>query len=175
MEASGKEKKITFSSGASSKPSKPKPQGERSTYTVKRGDTLSNIAGRAGLNWRDIAEWNQIDSSANLLSGSTLYLYDAKTIAPISSSETASQPESYVVQSGDTLIGTANRFDMSVTQLATYNNLSSRADLLIGQKLWLVPDKVKAPASTQAAPSTRSSGSSTVSYTHLTLPTICSV
>ncbi|WP_435978637.1 LysM peptidoglycan-binding domain-containing protein [Psychrobacter sp. DM4] len=163
LEASGKEKKITFSSGASSKPSKPKPQGERSTYTVKRGDTLSNIAGRAGLNWRDIAEWNQIDSSANLLSGSTLYLYDAKTIAPISSSETASQPESYVVQSGDTLIGTANRFDMSVTQLATYNNLSSRADLLIGQKLWLVPDKVKAPASTQAAPSTRSSGSSSSS------------
>ncbi|WP_435949057.1 LysM peptidoglycan-binding domain-containing protein [Psychrobacter sp. DM8] len=169
LEASGKEKKITFSSGASTKPSKAKPQGTRSTYTVKRGDTLSNIASRAGLNWRDIAQWNQIDPSANLLSGSTLYLYNAKTIAPISSSsETASQPESYVVQSGDTLIGTANRFDMSVTQLATYNNLSSRADLLIGQKLWLVPGKVKAPASTPAAPSTRSSSSSkipTKSYT----------
>ncbi|MGP4713105.1 MULTISPECIES: LysM peptidoglycan-binding domain-containing protein [unclassified Psychrobacter] len=164
LEASGKEKKITFSSGASTKPSKAKPQGTRSTYTVKRGDTLSNIASRAGLNWRDIAQWNQIDPSANLLSGSTLYLYNAKTIAPISSSsETASQPESYVVQSGDTLIGTANRFDMSVTQLATYNNLSSRADLLIGQKLWLVPGKVKAPESTPAAPSTRSSGSSSSS------------
>nr|WP_317198962.1 LysM peptidoglycan-binding domain-containing protein [uncultured Psychrobacter sp.] len=164
LEASGKEKTITFSSGASTKPSKAKPQGTRSTYTVKRGDTLSNIASRAGLNWRDIAQWNQIDPSANLLSGSTLYLYNAKTIAPISSSsETASQPESYVVQSGDTLIGTANRFDMSVTQLATYNNLSSRADLLIGQKLWLVPGKVKAPASTPAAPSTRSSGSSSSS------------
>ncbi|MGP4953053.1 LysM peptidoglycan-binding domain-containing protein, partial [Psychrobacter sp. T6-1] len=169
LEASGKEKTITFSSGASTKPSKAKPQGTRSTYTVKRGDTLSNIASRAGLNWRDIAQWNQIDPSANLLSGSTLYLYNAKTIAPISSSsETPSQPESYVVQSGDTLIGTANRFDMSVTQLATYNNLSSRADLLIGQKLWLVPGKVKAPASTPAAPSTRSSSSSkipTKSYT----------
>ena len=150
LEASGKEKKITFSNKATDKP---KPQGERSTYTVKRGDTLSNIATRAGVSWRDIAEWNQIDANANLLSGSTLYLYNAKTIEPISSTSatTASQPESYVVQSGDTLIGTANRFGLSVTQLASYNNISSRADLLRGQKLWLIPGKVKAPVSTPAA------------------------
>ncbi|MDN5565749.1 MAG: LysM peptidoglycan-binding domain-containing protein [Psychrobacter sp.] len=150
LEASGKEKKLTFANNTASKP---KPQGERSTYTVKRGDTLSNIATRAGVSWRDIAEWNQIDANANLLSGSTLYLYNAKTIEPISSATTtvASQPESYVVQSGDTLIGTANRFGLSVTQLASYNNISSRADLLRGQKLWLIPGKVKAPVSTPAA------------------------
>ncbi len=155
LEASGKEKKLTFA--ANKAVSKPKPQGERSTYTVKRGDTLSNIATRAGVSWRDIAEWNQIDANASLLSGSTLYLYDAKTIAPISSSTTttASQPDSYVVQSGDTLIGTANRFGLSVTQLASYNNISSRADLLTGQKLWLIAGKVKAPVSTPAAPSTK--------------------
>ncbi|GAF52208.1 membrane-bound lytic murein transglycosylase D precursor [Psychrobacter sp. JCM 18900] len=73
----------------------------------------------------------------------------------------ASQPDSYVVQGGDTLIGTANRFGLSVTQLASYNNLSSRADLLRGQKLWLIPGKVTAPATTPAAPSTKPSKSST--------------
>lgn len=160
LEARGEEKKLSF---PKTSVSKPKPQGARTTYTVKRGDTLSNIATRAGVSWRDIAEWNQIDASAKLLSGSTLYLYDAKTIEPISSSSTsaASQPESYVVQSGDTLIGTANRFGLSVTQLASYNNLSSRADLLRGQKLWLIPGKVTAPATTPAAPSTKPSKSST--------------
>ncbi|MEK6199445.1 MAG: LysM peptidoglycan-binding domain-containing protein, partial [Psychrobacter sp.] len=133
------------------------------TYTVKRGDTLSNIASRAGVSWRDITEWNQIDSKAKLLSGSTLYLYNAKTIEPLSSANTTteSQPDSYVVQSGDTLIGTANRFGLSVTQLASYNNLSSRSDLMRGQKLWLIPGKVTAPASTPAAPSSKPSKSTT--------------
>ena len=169
LEASGKEKKLSF---PKTSVSKPKPQGTRSTYTVKRGDTLANIASRAGVNWRDIAEWNQIDASANLLAGSTLYLYNAKSIEPLSNASTtaASQPESYVVQSGDTLIGTANRFGLSVTQLATYNNLSSRADLLRGQKLWLVPGKVTAPATTPAAPSTKPTKSSTATKNYKVKP-----
>ncbi|MGP9546241.1 LysM peptidoglycan-binding domain-containing protein [Psychrobacter sp. AOP7-D1-21] len=165
LEASGEEKKLSF---AKNTVSKPKPQGTRTTYTVKRGDTLSNIASRAGVSWRDIAEWNQIDASANLLSGSTLYLYDAKTIEPLSTANNAaaSQPDSYVVKSGDTLIGTANRFGLSVTQLASYNNLSSRADLLRGQKLWLIPGKVTAPKTTPAAPSTKPSKSSTTTKSY---------
>ncbi|AMN49784.1 LysM peptidoglycan-binding domain-containing protein [Psychrobacter sp. P2G3] len=160
LEASGEEKKLSF---AKTPVSKPKPQGTRTTYTVKRGDTLSNIASRAGVSWRDITEWNQIDAKAKLLSGSTLYLYNAKTIEPLSSANitTESQPDSYVVQSGDTLIGTANRFGLSVTQLASYNNLSSRSDLMRGQKLWLIPGKVTAPTSTPAAPSSKPSKSTT--------------
>lgn len=169
LEATGQEKKLSFPKKSVSKP---KPEGARTTYTVKRGDTLANIASRAGVSWRDIAEWNQIDASANLLAGSTLYLYNAKSIEPLSSANNtaASQPESYVVQGGDTLIGTANRFGLSVTQLASYNNLSSRADLLRGQKLWLVPGKVSAPATTPAAPSTKPSKSSTATKNYKVKP-----
>lgn len=156
LEAKGEDKKLSFATAASSPTSKPKPQGKRSTYTVARGDTLSNIATRAGVNWRDIAEWNQINPDASLYVGTTLYLYDAKPIAAIADSKpnaTAAQPESYVVQSGDTLIGTANKFGLSVSELAKYNNLNTNANLLRGQKLWLVDGKVK-PSSQQASAST---------------------
>ena len=166
LEAKGEEKKLTFAAPANPSVTKPKPQGKRTTYTVKRGDTLSNIASRAGVSWRDIAEWNQIDPNANLLAGSTLYLYNAKpmdsaaTSTP-SASTTPAKPESYVVQSGDTLIGTANRFGLSVSELASYNNLSTSAELLRGQKLWLIPGKVSGSSNSNSSSSSSSSSSTT--------------
>ncbi|MBC7750928.1 MAG: transglycosylase SLT domain-containing protein, partial [Candidatus Saccharibacteria bacterium] len=73
-----------------------KPKGVRTVYTVKAGDTLINVATRAGLSWRDIAKWNQMDANANLITGTPLYLYGAKKVVEAPAT-------SYVVQSGDTL------------------------------------------------------------------------
>ncbi|WP_230657676.1 LysM peptidoglycan-binding domain-containing protein [Psychrobacter sp. I-STPA10] len=160
LEAKNQEKKIVFNNNV---PTKPKPQGKRSVYRVQRGDTLSNIASRAGVSWRDIAEWNQIDPNATLLAGSTLYLYNARPIAPLSSvnntstpsntqaTASNSRPDSYIVRSGDTLIGTANQFGLSPSQLASYNNMATNEQLIIGQRLWLIPGKVtsSAPTATQ--------------------------
>jgi LysM repeat protein len=115
------------------------PKGKRSTYVVQPGDTLAVIAQKNGVNWRDIAQWNQIDPNGTLFVGASLYLYNAKPQAE--APKAAEKPESYVVQSGDSLTNLASRFDLSLKQLADYNNLSVTDGLFVGQRLTLIEPK----------------------------------
>lgn len=143
LETKGESKRISYEETANTKTNnKPtnKPTGKRSTYQVQQGDTLANIAYRMGVNWRDIAEWNQIDPNKSLYVGTTLYLYDAKPIAIETVEE--KRPDIYTVQSGDTLSGIAYRYGLSVSELARYNNVSTEYQVKLREKLWLVPNKV---------------------------------
>lgn len=169
LEAKGETKKLTYeeppvvippaSKNATSKSvvttptvvKKPRPTGTRTIYRVKRGDTLANIAARMGVNWRDIAEWNQIEPNSALLAGSTLYLYDAKPIAEPKPVERATRPDSYRVQAGDTLTDIANKFNLSLSELAKYNNLPVNYSVRTGQNLWLIPDKMSAASKPAAS------------------------
>ena len=116
------------------------PKGKRSTYTVLSGDTLATIALKNGVNWRDIAKWNQVDPNGTLFVGATLYLYDAKPQidAPVSPKKTVdNSPTTYVVKPNDSLTSVADQFDLSISQLASYNNLNTSSNLFVGQKLKL--------------------------------------
>jgi len=53
-------------------------RAEGRTYTVKRGDTLSAIAGRYKLDYKDLARWNQIGRDYVIHPGQTLRLYPSK-------------------------------------------------------------------------------------------------
>lgn len=148
LNAKGENKKLSFDKPKAdpqktvAKPVIKRPTGTRTTYQVKRGDTLSNIASRMGVDMQDVAEWNQINPNASLLTGTTLYLYNAKPTNEVKAVQTKKRPDSYVVQSGDTLIGIADKFDLSVAELAKYNNLSTNYQVKNRQTLWLIPDKV---------------------------------
>jgi lipoprotein NlpD len=48
------------------------------TYTVKRGDTLSTIAGRHKLDWQDLARWNGIGRDYVIHPGQVLKLQPSK-------------------------------------------------------------------------------------------------
>lgn len=117
------------------------PKGKRSTYTVLPGDTLAVIAMKNGVNWRDVAKWNQIDPEKTLYVGSTLYLYDAKPQETQTTSKSTAKPDVYVVEANDSLSGVANQFNLSVRQLAEYNDLSVTDGLFVGQKLLLKEPK----------------------------------
>lgn len=118
------------------------PTGKRSTYTVLPGDTLAVIALKNGVNWRDIAKWNQVDPNTTLFVGTTLYLYNAK---PQAVAEKKVEPKitSYVVKANDSLTAVANDFNLSVQQLADLNGLSTSSNLFVGQKLSLAESSNK--------------------------------
>ena len=125
------------------------PKGKRSTYRVVSGDTLAVIAQKNGVNWRDVAQWNQIDPNATLYAGTTIYLYDAK---PVEEPKVVSQPESYIVKANDSLTSVAAQFGLSVKQLADFNDLTTTSNLRVGQKLTLKDLGSKRTTSTSTAP-----------------------
>jgi len=82
-------------------------------YTVKRGDTLSEIAADHGVPLSQLRSWNSIRGSS-IRVGQELLLYPQ--MAP---------SVTYTVRRGDTLIGIAGRHGVSVADIKEWNSLSS--------------------------------------------------
>lgn len=102
------------------------PISSGTTYTIKPGDTLYNIANKYGVTVDSIKQ-------ANALSNNTLTI--GKTlIIPTNSQPTT---KTYTVQKGDTLYGIASKNGTTVENIKVLNNLISN-NLSIGQKL-LIP------------------------------------
>lgn len=121
--------------------------GDQKTYVVRKGDTLSEIAKRYSVSYKELAEINDIDNPNTIRVGQKLILpaYAGQT-APSKPQPAARQPEArqpvsvppggttYVVQRGDYLGKIARQYGTSVAELKDVNNLSSDR-ILIGQKL----------------------------------------
>ncbi|PJI29973.1 LysM peptidoglycan-binding domain-containing protein [Acinetobacter pseudolwoffii] len=138
------------------------PKGKRSTYKVLPGDNLALIAAKNGVNWRDVAKWNQIDPNSTLYVGTTIYLYDAKPVQE--QTKAKEKPESYVVQANDSLTSVASQFGLSLKQLADFNGLSTNSGLFVGQKLSL-KETAAAKAKVEDAKKAEAAKAQTKSYT----------
>ena len=103
---------------------------ESDLYVVKKGDTLWSVARRYNISVDDLKRLN--DLSGNMLSvGQVLKI----------SGEPVMNNDVYIVKSGDTLYGIASRYDIKVSDLKSYNNLTG--DILsIGQELYIPTGQV---------------------------------
>lgn len=100
-------------------------------YTVKSGDSLWSISRKFGVTVNELKKVNNL--SSNLLSvGQNL-------IIPGKKNNTSSNE--YVVKKGDTLYGIAKKYNVSVDNLKSYNNLSTDS-LSIGQIIKIPDNKV---------------------------------
>ena len=132
------------------------------TYTVKSGDTLSEIASNHSITVSQLMSWNNL-SSTIIYPSQVLKVTKPTTTSGSSSSTNSSgsttSATTYTVKSGDTLSKIAKSYSMTVSQIKSMNGLTSDI-IYVGQKL-----KISKETSDLPAVSTPSSGSSTAQET----------
>lgn len=100
-------------------------------YTVRTGDTLSEIAEMYGTTVEKLAKWNDIADVNVIQAGRKLIV--AKSGSP--------QETYYTVKAGDTLSEIAEMYGTSIEQLAKWNRIADVNIIQIGRKLIVAKSK----------------------------------
>lgn len=122
-------------------------------YTIRKNDTLGGIARRHGMSAATLANYNGLTLKSKIYAGKTLRI--PATVKTTSVAKTSAAPADgsvYVVKSGDTLGGIAQKHGVRTADLAAANNLDVRKPILVGQKL-VIPAGAGKKAGTAAASS----------------------
>ena len=98
-------------------------------YIVKKGDSLYSIAQKYNTTVEELKRINNLDSN-QLVIGQQLIIPTLEDI----------EENYYIVKAGDNLYSIANKYNISVNELKSINNLVSD-NLYIGQKILLVSNE----------------------------------
>ncbi|MBI5489780.1 MAG: LysM peptidoglycan-binding domain-containing protein [Deltaproteobacteria bacterium] len=106
-------------------------------YTVREGDTVSEIAQRFGTTSAVIVELSHLRDAAQIRVGQELRVPGG---GGGGGDEEGTRPDTaaddiYVVEEGDTLLQIAQRHDVSVRQIRQANRLRDEDDIRVGQEL----------------------------------------
>lgn len=132
------------------------------TYTIVRGDTISGIAGRYGLDTNTVLQLNGLSASTIIYPGQQIMLSGSGTTpaAPAPAAPSPSSAASYTVKSGDTLSGIAARHGVALSDVFTWNGLNGRSIIYPGQQI-KVSSGTGAPAPAAPAPTALAPASAT--------------
>lgn len=100
--------------------------GDYVVYTVKRNDSLWNIANSYGVSVNDIVDYNNL--------GTTVLQIGQQLLIPNLNNSFIDSGVIYVVKNGDSLWSIAKKYNVGVNDLKSANNLNSNM-LSIGQQL----------------------------------------
>lgn len=107
--------------------------GDYVIYTVKRNDSLWDIASAYGVSVNDIVEYNNL--------GTTVLQIGQQLLIPTKDDSKTSSSDSqiiYIVRNGDSLWSISKKYNISVNDLKQANNLKNNM-LSIGQQL-IIPE-----------------------------------
>ncbi len=163
-------KSSNSSSSASSSSSSTSSNSKKiETYTIKSGDTLSEIAERQAMPLAELYSINGINQNHVLKVGEKIKVYakssNSSSSASSSSSNTSSNSkkiETYTIKSGDTLSEIAERQAMPLAELYSINGINQSHVLKVGEKI-----KVYAKSSNSSSSASSSSNSKTTTEKHV--------
>ena len=112
--------------------------GGSGNYTVKPGETLSEIAERYGTSVQRLMQLNGLRSPQDLWAGSRIQVPGAAPARPSGGgggTRTTTVNANYTVKPGETLSELAERYGTSVQRLMELNNLRGPQDLWAGSRI----------------------------------------
>ncbi len=140
--------------------------GAWTSYTVKDGDTVWDIASRHRTDVRTLVRANHLSQGGHLIrAGATLRVPGRAqaTRAKAAPKPARARTARYVVRSGDTISGIAVRLKVSPGTLLRLNHLDSRGRIYAGQHLAVPASALRSHAKARAAAVARAR------YTHYTV------
>jgi len=118
-------------------------------HTVKSGEVLSVIAEKYNVGLSQVIGWNNITDAASLQVGQELTIYPGQSVfttggtssSSSSSSTSSSSKVIHTVKSGEVLSVIAEKYNVGLSQVIGWNNITDAASLRIGQELVIYPDQ----------------------------------
>ncbi|HSC68845.1 MAG TPA: LysM peptidoglycan-binding domain-containing protein [Cellvibrio sp.] len=98
-------------------------------YTIKSGDSFWTIAKKHGTSVKNLLKWNNLPANAALKPGQKLLVVDKASTKPEDNKIT------YQIKSGDTLHKIASQFDVSKTDILSWNKVKDESYIHPGQEL----------------------------------------
>jgi len=95
-------------------------------YTIKKGDSLWSIANETGVNIGALSRWNNLHPEKKLMPGDKLKIKMNKTSDPLDEphGKRVGKEIIYVVKEGDTLWSIAKKFNLTISEIKTWNHLN---------------------------------------------------
>lgn len=111
------------------------PNTKAFNYTIRPGDTISEIAERFGTSMYKIRQWNGLRSN-RLIAGKTLKIYGVENSSSLGDNtyKTSGTLNYYTIKSGDSISEVAEKFNVSTSSIRSWNNLRSNK-IIAGKKL----------------------------------------
>ena len=105
-------------------------------YTIKSGDTLSEIASNYGTNIKQLCSWNNIQNPNLIYPGQKIIVQKSHINTNYSfNQENNYENVYYTIKSGDTLSKIASNYGTNIKQLCSWNNIQNPNLIYPGQKI----------------------------------------